>query len=232
MATDTVTDRVTDRVTAMRHRGLGALFLASGLSFLAAVLNPPILPYWGDDTGSALQLAAAHRAAWFATVWLLTVAIAAAAGAVKLTSNLLDTPSAALGNTLYLIGATLGIASTTFDLAVTSSQLDAGNVPDWYVGAAQWADGLSTAYFAVLSPVALILLAVAVLRSRVLPHWTAVALIAAAACLLGQYAAWGGALPFPQFLAFVAIGARLMVRPAVARTRSALPQAEIPVPAE
>jgi hypothetical protein len=112
-----------------------------------------------------------------------------------------------------VIGAALGVASTTFDLAVTSTQLDAGDVPDWYLGTASWADGLATAYFAVLSPVALIALAVAMLHSGSVPRWTAAVLLVAAVAVLGQFLTWGGALPFPQFLAFVAIGVRLIARP-------------------
>ena len=34
----------------MRHRAMGVLMLVSGVLFVAAVVNPPILPYWGDDT--------------------------------------------------------------------------------------------------------------------------------------------------------------------------------------
>ena len=137
----------------------------------------------------------------------------AAAGAVWITSTVLRTPWASLASAIYVIGAALGVASTTFDLAVTSTQLDAGDVPDWYLGTASWADGLGTAYFAVLSPVALIALGVAVLRTGSLPRWTAAVLLVAAAALLGQFLTWGGALPFPQFLAFVAIGVRLIARP-------------------
>ncbi len=213
MVIDSLTHKGTDPSLRIRGLGLGALYLVSGLSFLAAVLNPPLLPYWGDTIASALQLAATHRDAWTATVWLLSVAVVAATGAVWLTSTLLRNAPASVATAIYLIGATLGVASTTFDLAVTSTQLDAGNPPDWYLGTADWADGLATAYFAVLSPVALIVLAVAILRSGTLPRWTAVLLIVAAVGLLGQFAAWGGALPFPQFLAFVAIGVRLIARP-------------------
>src|SRR3954452_11852398 len=184
----------TDHPPIVRHRGLGAVYLVSSLSFLAAVLNPPLLSYWGDDRASALRLAAAHRDAWTATVWLLSLAVVAAAGAVWITSALLQTASASLANAIYVIGATLGVASTTFDLAVTSTQLDTGRAADWFLGVASWADGLGTAYFAVLSPVALIALGVAVLRHGMLPRWTAVVLLVAAAALLGQFVTWGGAL--------------------------------------
>jgi hypothetical protein len=41
-------------------------------------------------------------------------------------------------------------------------------------------------------------------------RWTAVVLAVAAVLLLGQYAAFRGALPFPQFLAFVVVGTALL----------------------
>jgi hypothetical protein len=213
MSTVSLLRTAPDRALSARRRGLGAVYLGSGLSFLAAVLDPPLLSYWGDDRASALQLAAAHREAWTTTVWLLTVAAVAGAGAVWITSTVLRTAWASLASAIYVIGAALGVASTTFDLAVTSTQLGSADVPDWYLGTASWADGLGTAYFAVLSPVALIALGVAVLRTGSLPRWTAAALLLAAAAVLGQFITWGGALPFPQFLAFVAIGVRLIARP-------------------
>jgi hypothetical protein len=164
------------------------------------------------------QLAATHRGAWFTTVWLLTLAIVAAIVAIELMAKILDTDAARIGRTLYVVGATLGLASTTYDLAVTSTLLDAKSLPDWYLGIAHWADGFGTAYFALLSPAALIALAIAILRTKVLARWTAVVLIVAAVSLLGQYAAFRGALPFPQFLAFIAIGIGLLIQPPAART--------------
>jgi hypothetical protein len=46
----------------------------------------------------------------------------------------------------------------------------------------------------------------AILRSRTLPAWTGCLFLIAAFLLLGQYALFRGALPFPQFLAFLALG--------------------------
>jgi hypothetical protein len=37
--------------------------------------------------------------------------------------------------------------------------------------------------------------------------------LAAALLLFAQYAAFRGALPFPQFLAFIALGSALLIRP-------------------
>jgi hypothetical protein len=47
----------------MPHRAMGILMLISGVLFLAAVVNPPLLPSWGDDTQAAVKLAATHRGA-------------------------------------------------------------------------------------------------------------------------------------------------------------------------
>jgi hypothetical protein len=119
--------------------------LVSGVLFLAAVVNPPILPYWGDETQAAVKLAATHRGAWFATVWLLTLAIVAAIVAIELMAKVIDTDAARIGRTLYVVGATLGLASTTYDLAVTSTLLDAKSLPDWYLGGESVAEGFGPA---------------------------------------------------------------------------------------
>jgi hypothetical protein len=42
-------------------------------------------------------------------------------------------------------------------------------------------------------------------------------LIIAGVSLLGQYTAFRGALPFPQFLAFIVIGIGLLIQPPTAR---------------
>ena len=190
----------------MRYRVMGILFVLSGVFFAAGVLDPPILPTWGGSTADVMATAAAHRAAWFASTWLITLSIVAGLAAVELLARALDTDLARVGRSLYLAGSALGLASATYDLAVTSTLLGAPRLPGWYFGIQHWADGLGTAYFALLAPAAMGCLAVAILRTRVLPRWTGYVFLAAAALLLGQYAAFRGALPFPQFLAFLAIG--------------------------
>jgi len=190
----------------MRYRVVGIVFILSGVFFLAGVLDPPILPTWGGSAADVMATASAHRAAWFASTWLITLSIVAGLAAVELLARTLDTDLARVGRSLYLAGSVLGLASVTYDLAVTSTLLGASRLPGWYLGIQHWADGLGTAYFALLAPAAMGCLAVAILRTRVLPRWTAYVLLAATILLLGQYAAFRGALPFPQFLAFIAIG--------------------------
>ena len=203
----------------MRYRAMGILFILSGVFFVAGVLDPPILPTWGGSSTEVMATAAAHRAAWFASSWLITLSIVAGLAAVELLVRTLDTDLARVGRSLYLIGSTLGLASTTYDLSVTSTLLGAPRLPGWYFGVQHWADGLSTAYFALLAPAAMGCLGLAILRTRVLPRWTGYVFLAATVLLLGQYAAFRGALPFPQFLAFIAVGIAALAQ----RASAALP---------
>jgi hypothetical protein len=200
----------------MRYRATGILFVLSGVFFLAGVLDPPILPTWGGSVTQVMATGSAHRAAWFASTWLITLSIVAGLAAVELLVRTLDTDLAWVGRSLYLVGSTLGLASTTYDLSVTSTLLEARRLPDWYLGAQHWADGLGTAYFALLAPAAMGCIAVAILRTRALPRWTGYVFLIATVLLLGQYAAFRGALPFPQFLAFIALGIAALVQRAPA----------------
>jgi hypothetical protein len=59
---------------------MGILFVLSGACFLAGVLDPPILPTWGGSATDAMATASAHRAAWFASTWLITLSIVAGRG--------------------------------------------------------------------------------------------------------------------------------------------------------
>ena len=134
---------------------MGILFVLSGVFFLAGVLDPPILPTWGGSVTDVMTTASAHRAAWFASTWLITLSIVAGLAAVELLARTLDTDLARVGRTLYVVGSALGLASTTYDLAVTSTLLRTDELPDWYLGVQHWADGLGTAYFALLAPAAM-----------------------------------------------------------------------------
>ena len=116
-----------------------------------------------------------------------------------------------------MVGSALGLASVTYDLSVTSTLLGASGVPAWYAGVQHWADGLGTAFFALLAAMGCI--AVAILRTRALPRWAAYVFMIATVLLLGQYAAFRGALPFPQFLAFIAVGIAELVHRARRRRR-------------
>ncbi len=200
----------------MRHRATGILLILSGVFFVAGVLNPPILPTWGGPATDVMATASAHRTAWFASTWLIALSIAAGLAAVELLVRTLDTDLARVGRSIYVVGSALGLASVTYDLSVTSTLLGASGVPAWYAGVQHWADGLGTAFFALLAPAAMGCIAVAILRTRALPRWAAYVFMIATVLLLGQYAAFRGALPFPQFLAFIAVGIAELVHRAPA----------------
>jgi hypothetical protein len=174
-----------------------------------------------------MATASAHRTAWFASTWLITLSIAAGLAAVELLVRTLDTDLARVGRSLYLAGSTLGLASATYDLSVTSTLLSAARLPDWYFGVQHWADGLGTAYFALLAPAAMGCIAAAILRTRALPRWTGYICMIAAVLLLGQYAVFRGALPFPLFLAFIAVGIAALVHRAPGALSSGPESAEL-----
>ncbi len=197
----------------MRDRAMGVLFIVSGLCFVAGVLNPPLLSTWGESVPEALRTASAHRTAWFFSTWLIALSVVAAIAAVELLVRSVDTDTARVGRSLYLVGGGLALASTTWDLSVTSTLLGSTRLPAWYLGAEHWAEGLATAYFALLAPAALVCFGASIIATRRLPGWTGVVLLIAAALLFGEFAVFRGALPFPQFLAFIALGIAALVRP-------------------
>ena len=218
-ATDQARARLSRRGDLAADRAMGILFASSGVFFLAGVLDPPILPTWGGSAADVMATASAHQTAWFASTWLIALSIVTGLAAVELLVRVIGTALARVGRALYLTGSARGLASVTYDLAVTSTLLGTRRLPGWYLGVQHWADGLGTAYFALLAPAAMGCIAVAILQTRALPCWTGYTFLAAAILLLGQYAAFRGALPFPQFLAFLAIGVALLARrnPAVPR---------------
>ena len=198
--------------TPARDRVMGSLFLASGVTFVLGVVNPAVIGSWGDSPAQALATAVGHKAAWYASTWLLTLSVVAGLAAVTMLARSLRTDLARVGLVLYLAGAALLLASMTFELTVTSSQIGVPVAPDWYFGIEKWADGLATAFFALLAPAAMACLGVEMIRTRRTPAWTGAVFLVAAVVLFGQYAAFLGALPFPQFLAFAALGAALLAR--------------------
>ena len=191
---------------------MGSLFVLSGVLFLLGVLNPAVIGSWGDSPEQALASAFGHKAAWYASTWLITLSVVAGLMAVTMLARSLRTDLARAGLVLYLAGAALVLASMTFELTVTSSQIGVPVAPDWYFGIEQWSDGLATAFFALLAPAAMACLGVEMVRTRRVPAWTGIVFLVAAVLLFGQYATFRGALPFPQFLAFAALGAALLAR--------------------
>jgi hypothetical protein len=191
---------------------MGSLFLASGVLFVLGVVNPAVIGSWGDAPAASLAVAAGHKTAWYVTTWLITLSVVAGIAAVTMLARSLRTDLARVGLALYLAGAALLLASMTFELTVTSSQIGIPVAPDWYFGIEKWSDGLATAFFALLAPAAMACLGAEMVRTRRMPAWTGIVFLVAAVLLFGQYAAFLGALPFPQFLAFAALGAALLGR--------------------
>jgi len=196
----------------VHDRIMGSLFAASGVLFVVGVLNPAVIGSWGDGPAESLATAAGHKTAWYVTTWLITLSVVAGVAATTMLARSLRTDLARIGHALYLAGAALVLASMTFELTVTSAQVGVPVAPDWYFGVETWSDGLATAFFALLAPAALACLGAEMIRTRRVPAWTGIVFLVAAALLFGQYAAFRGALPFPQFLAFAAFGAALLAR--------------------
>jgi hypothetical protein len=63
MAASTQKRAAASEVTGVRRRAMGALFILSGVLFLAGVLDPPILPTWGGSATGVMATASAHRTA-------------------------------------------------------------------------------------------------------------------------------------------------------------------------
>src|SRR5450432_1613328 len=126
----------------MRDRAMGILFIASGVCFIAAVVNPPLLSTWGGSVSDVVATASAHRIAWFASTWLIALSVGAGIAAVELLTRSLGTDTARVGRSLYLVGGGLALASTIYDLSVTSTVLGASTLPGWYLGGEDWANGL------------------------------------------------------------------------------------------
>jgi hypothetical protein len=211
----------------MRDRAMGVLFILSGVCFVAGVVNPPLLSTWGGSVPEVVRAASAHRAAWLTSMWLIALSVVAGIAAVELLARSLDTDTARVGRSLYLVGGGLALASTIYDLSVTSTLLGTTSLPGWYLGSEHWAEGLATAHFALLAPAAMVCFGLPIVRTRKLPRWTGVVLLIAAVTLFGQFAAFRGALPFPQFLAFIALGIAALLRP-----HAQAPPAPRPGPAE
>jgi hypothetical protein len=172
----------------MRDRAMGVLFILSGVCFVAGVVNPALLSTWGGSVPEVVRTASAHRTAWFASTWLIALSVVAAIAAVELLVRSLDTDAARVGRALYLVGGGLVLASTIYDLSVTSTLLGTTKLPGWYLGSEHWAEGPATAYFALLAPAAMICFGVPILRTRTFPRWTGVVLLIAAVTLFGQFA--------------------------------------------
>jgi hypothetical protein len=135
--------------------------------------------------------------------------------AVAALARLLDIHAARLAVPLFAVGAGLTLADLTFGLKSLMTwppghpwcrcRRGTGPMHDW--GGALFTTGTR-----VLGAVALLACGCEVLRRRALARWFGWVAVAAAVAMLAQLAAFGGLLPFPQFLAFLALGAAVLAR--------------------
>ena len=153
----------------------------------------------------------------FALLGLIDIALTAVIGSSDAPPLIVSLGVATLGliTLLALVPARRGSRGALTAIVVTRVISAVLAVPAFFLNAPAWAS-LGTAYFALLAPIAMGCIAVAILRTRALPRWTGYVFVIAAVLLLGQYAAFRGALPFPQFLAFIAIGIAALVHRAPA----------------
>jgi hypothetical protein len=194
------------------RRCTGAVLALGGLLPLSAVLIPATWPVWGASEADGWRLVTERHTAMTAATWLIWAGVAISVAGVALLSRLLDTPLATAALALFATGAALALASLTFE-ATAELPLTGRHQPqpDWYPIVDSWINGLFTAHSALLAPVALVAFGAGVVRTRVAPRWTGWFTVAMAIVLLGQFAAFQGALPAPLFLALTATGLALTV---------------------
>jgi hypothetical protein len=194
------------------RRWTGALLALGGLLPLAAVLIPATWPVWGANEADGWRLVTERHGAMTAATWLIWAGVAISVAGVALLTRLLGTPLATAALALFASGAALALVSLSFQATVIL-QLTGRRQPqpEWYPAIDAWINGLFTAHSALLAPVALIVFGAGVARTRVAPRWTGWFTIAMAIILLGQFAAFQGALPAPLFLALTATGLALAV---------------------
>jgi hypothetical protein len=192
----------------------GALLALAGLLPLIAVINPQTWDVWSPDgAASGWQLTTERHNAMTAATWLIWAGLAISVAGTVLLSRLLNTAAATAAQALFGVGAALALASLTFSATVDLPLTGAGQaMPDWYPIVGSWINGLFTAHFALLAPAALILYGAEVIRTRIAPKWTGWFVIVMALGLLGQFAAFQGALPFPEFFSLLALGLPLALR--------------------
>jgi hypothetical protein len=192
---------------AASRRWTGALLALGGLLPLAAVINPNTWPVWGADETDSWRLTTERHATMTAAIWLIWAGVAVSVAGVALLARMLGTALATAALALFATGAGLALVSLTFeatvDLPLTGRHQPQ---PEWYPVVDSWVNGMFTAHTALLAPVALIIAGAGIVRTQLAPPWTGWFAIAMAILLLGQFAAFQGALPAPLFLALIAIG--------------------------
>jgi hypothetical protein len=209
------TPRRGQQVIPAQLRVTGAMLLLAGMLPLAGVVNPALWKTFSGTNQEALQAVADHPVSTQVSGFLIGAGFAAAIPAVAALARVLDTQAARLAVPLFAAGAGLALADIAFglkvsyDLAIRSSNMP---VPSWYEPMNEWGDALFTAGTGLLGAAALLACGCEILRRRALARWSGWITVVAAVAMLAQVAAFGGLLPFPQFLTFLALGAAVLLR--------------------
>ncbi len=199
---------------ATARRWTGALLGLGGLLPLAAVINPATWPVWGASETDSWRLVTERHGAMVAATWLIWAGVAVSVAAVAMLTRLLRTPLATAALAFFVTGAALALASLTFEATVELPLTGRHQPrPEWYPTVDSWINGLFTAHSALLAPAALLIYGAIIVRTRLAPLWTGWFAAAMAIVLLGQFAAFQGALPAPLFLALAATGLALLFTP-------------------
>jgi hypothetical protein len=192
------------------RRWTGALLMLGGLLPLAAVVNPRTWPVWGAGQADSWRLITERHASMTAATWLIWAGVALSIAGVALLARMLGTAPATAALAVFATGASLALASLTFEATVTLP-LTARHQPqpDWYPVIDSWINGMFTAHSALLAPAALVIVGAGIVRTGLPARWTGWFTIAMAILLWAQFAAFQGALPAPLFLALITTGVGL-----------------------
>jgi len=187
----------------------GWLLVIGSMSFIVGALNPALGPVWSAPPGAQLRLIDDAALAWTITNVLFVVGtIFTAVGLWFLPERVGDRglPIARAASVLYLVAATLWIASLAFRLAVTPDAAAAfvvtGSMDSAYVLMERWAHGLFGA-FTYLAGASLVALGVALIVGRRPSRATG-----SFAILIGLAIALGYAIAgdMPPFVAYIPTG--------------------------
>lgn len=196
-------------------RGVGTALLLAGLLPLAGVLDPDMWKTFGGTDEQAVRAVAAHPVSTQVAGFLIGAGFALAIPAVSGLARIVGTPAARLAAPLFVAGVGLTLADIAFGLKVThglATSSPEAPLPSWYAPLNDWGSAMFTAGTGLLGGAALLVLGVDVVRYRTVGRWSGWITVVAATAMLGQVAAFGGLLPFPQFLALGTLGAATLLR--------------------
>src|SRR5690349_23748352 len=104
---------------AATRRWTGALLALGGLLPLAAVVNPRTWPVWGASQTDSWRLITERHASMTAATWLIWAGVALSIPGVTLLARMLASAPSTAALTVFATGASLALASLTFEATVT-----------------------------------------------------------------------------------------------------------------